>query len=489
MLSDPERHLAFTLRPLGQPRTYYSLLTTLVVCTLLMLLVAVPSAVNERMNDASPMLQTAIRGLIVGIWAYFLLGPIFLVNAPITVRGGFHRRFLLSLPLTLGPAVGVAFAPVDGSTLGIISIVLLTVGIGFVLCFLALSAPLFATDEHKALDQSLGPSQTAIFFVFFGLITAHIMLTQFSSPLVGFLLPAGSAVIRQLAIFALARSLHKFYFEPKQAFLTQLSVSAQSQANVVPPLLGDVEAIYGYGAALLALIIGNAASVATIVEATLTPTSMAWVVSLVVSLLLEVLARTGVQQRFELCVAAKLAATRKFELQWPMRFAKMSALKLVYLHSLGGTGYVAPTMAVCIGCVRAATFGDPYAIIWLDVTPTVWKVLLLQAASQVVADAAVLAMQKLGLQQFELSTHLAAGHPLCNTAFSDFGPRGYVFAFGVGGSFIYAVYIAFLGPTFVMGMCPDFALSATKVWVVGAIDCTKPAVNATAHFLVNRTLA
>jgi hypothetical protein len=291
---------------------------------------------------------------------------------------------------------------------------------------------------------------------------------------------------RQLAIFALARSLHKFYFEPKQTFLTRLSMSAQGEADVVPPLLGDIEAIYGSLVASFALIIGNAASVAKIVEAALAPTSAAWVVSLAVSLLIEMLTRTGVQQRFELCIAAKLAA--KSEIQWPIRLAKMSALKLVYLQSLGGTGYVAPTMAVCIGCVRAATFGDPYAIVWLDVSPTVRKVILAQLASQVVADAAVLATQKLGLQQFELSGHFAAGHPLSNTAFRDFGLQGYVYVFGLGGMFIYAVYVAFLGPAFVPGMCPLFAPSATHVWVkaVGAIRCISFAANATiAGGLVN----
>jgi hypothetical protein len=486
-LSDTERHLAFALRALKKPRTRYSLLTTLVVSTLLMLLVVVPYAANERMTDANPMVQTAIRGLIVGIGTYFMLGPVFLVCAPITVGSGFHPRFLLSLPLTLGPAVGVAFIPVDGSTLGIISIVFLTVGIGFILCFLLLNAPFFTTDEHKALDASLGPPTVAIALMFFGLITAHLTLTQlYSSPLLGVVLPTGTAMTRQLVIFAVARSLHKFYFEPKQAFLTQLSLSTQSHADVVPPLLGDVEAFYGPNVAFFALIIGNAASVATIVEAVLAPTSTAWVVSLVVSLLTEVLTRTGIQQRFELCIAAELAA--RFEIQWPMRLAKMSALELVYLHSLGGTGYVAPTMAVCIGCVRAATFGDPYAIVWLDFSPTVWKVLLAQLASQVVADAGVLAMQKLGLQRFELSTHFAAGHPLSNTAFRAFGLQEYVYVFGVGGVFIYGVYVAFLGPAFVTGMCRLFASNATHVWVLplGTRECLSFATNATmAGGLVN----
>ena len=179
-----------------------------------------------------------------------------------------------------------------------------------------------------------------------------------------------------------------------------------------------------------ALSIGNAASAATIVEAMLAPTSMARVVSVVVSLLLEGLARTGVRQRFELCIAARLAA--KVELPWQMRFAKMSALELVYLHSLGGTGYIAPTRAACIGCVQSATttFGDPYAIVWLDVSPTVWQVLLAQVASQVVADAAVLAVQKMGLQQFELSAHFAAGHPLANAVLRAFGLQGYVLVLG-----------------------------------------------------------
>jgi hypothetical protein len=105
-LSQDEKHQALAFRALVQPRTRYSLLATLVVCALLVLLVGVPYALNERMADANPVLQTAMRGLIVGMWMYFIIGPIFLVNAPTIVRGGFHPRFLLSLPLTLGPAVG-----------------------------------------------------------------------------------------------------------------------------------------------------------------------------------------------------------------------------------------------------------------------------------------------------------------------------------------------------------------------------------------------
>jgi hypothetical protein len=130
-------------------------------------------------------------------------------------------------------------------------------------------------------------------------------------------------------------------------------------------------------------------------------------------------------------------------------------------------------MALCIGCVRAVTFGDAAAIVWLDVSATAWKVLLAQLASQIVGDAAARAAKKMGLQKFELSAHFAAGHPLCNTAFRAFGLQGYAVVFGMGGGFIYAVYMAFLGPEFVTGMCRAFAPNATQVWVTRALDCAR----------------
>ncbi len=44
-----------------------------------------------------------------------------------------------------------------------------------------------------------------------------------------------------------------------------------------------------------------------------------------------------------------------------------------------------------------------------------------------------------------------SGHPLSSTAFHAFGLRGYAVVFGMGGMFIYVVYMAFLGPAFMTG--------------------------------------
>jgi hypothetical protein len=89
------------------------------------------------------------------------------------------------------------------------------------------------------------------------------------------------------------------------------------------------------------------------------------------------------------------------------------------------------------------------------------------------------AAKRIGKEHFEVSAHFAASHPLRNTAFRGFGFRGYAMVFGIGGAFIYAVYIAFLGPAFVTGICRNFAANATHVWVVGALECLSCGLNTT----------
>ncbi len=76
------RALAFEFRPFRRPQARFSVAATLLVCTLLQLLVGAPYAANERAADSTPTLRAALRGLIVGILVYFVVGPIFLVNAP-----------------------------------------------------------------------------------------------------------------------------------------------------------------------------------------------------------------------------------------------------------------------------------------------------------------------------------------------------------------------------------------------------------------------
>jgi hypothetical protein len=106
----------------------------------------------------------------------------------------------------------------------------------------------------------------------------------------------------------------------------------------------------------------------------------------------------------------------------PLCMAQTTALKLVYLRSLGGTGYVAPTMALCIGCLRAVAFGEPRdpvarlseAVCWVLLAH--WQF----CVGAPVGDATVWAMANKGLLRFEMSVRFGADHPLCNVAFRDF---------------------------------------------------------------------
>ena len=117
------------------------------------------------------------------------------------------------------------------------------------------------------------------------------------------------------------------------------------------------------------------------------------------------------------------------------------------------------------------TFGDPGTIVWLDVSPTVWRVLEAQVAVGALEFAIVRAVTKVGLPHFEVSTRFAADHPLRNTAFRDFHLKGYICTFGMGAMLIYAILTAFLGPAFVTGACRDFEPNATHVWVARALQC------------------
>ncbi len=102
-----------------------------------------------------------------------------------------------------------------------------------------------------------------------------------------------------------------------------------------PPLLGDFEVLYGCNAALLALVIGNAASVATLVAAMLAPESMAWTLSLAASSLREILTRTARKVPTARRALARHEVRRKLAVahpSCPRRRARAGVLALVGWH-------------------------------------------------------------------------------------------------------------------------------------------------------------
>ena len=127
-LSDSQRVLAETFRPLSTPTLVKCLIWTLGTCISMQLLFAVPYAQNERSLNS-----TAIRGMLIGIPVAYFEAGLFMTEIAILVRGAFHWRFVLSIPISVCCALAFAFVPVGDSLLGLCSVAFLAVAATYLL--------------------------------------------------------------------------------------------------------------------------------------------------------------------------------------------------------------------------------------------------------------------------------------------------------------------------------------------------------------------
>ena len=134
---------------------------TILSCLLWAVAVGIPFAVNEKHIHS-----VILRGVITGVFACFTL-PLTLVIMPMTACGKFNKRFLISIPILFGIGFASASIPVgSGSRFGILSSMIFSVYISYILCMIFLSGPSFYSAEHKSLDKALGPPQAVCNIVF-----------------------------------------------------------------------------------------------------------------------------------------------------------------------------------------------------------------------------------------------------------------------------------------------------------------------------------
>ena len=247
-LSNEERAEAILFRSLAAPRLLPSIGATLISSSLATLILAA-HGVNERSREQTgSLLSCFFRGLIAGVWMTLIIAPVFLIFAPVSVRGSFKRRWWLCVPLTVSVGISAAFIPVEHSTLGLIPVAVITMVLSFVACVVGLNGPLFATEEHKKLDANYGPPFFICAVMFFVLLLGYINLTsRFRHIAVGLYVPLSAMIMELVSIFLIKRCIHNFYFLPKSAFLAQSSASTVGEAGTpdsdeeVPPILGDQE--------------------------------------------------------------------------------------------------------------------------------------------------------------------------------------------------------------------------------------------------------
>ena len=439
-------------RPIPTPCVGKSVAASLFFSTGLLLLLGLPWAYNEL----GPR-TTLTRGVIVGVFHCCFMPLVFLVNAPISVCGRFRWQFLLSLPITFFVAFVTVFIPLGDSRFGLLPIITFSVLASFALCSLILNVPLFLNNAHKALDQSIGPPFLFVLILFVFMMTGYIELTRLISGsgkflqfVVGMSLPFGCFATETCFKNLLKHSYLNTYV--KQTLESQTSGQA---------LAGDIDTLFGHLVSLAALLLENAKFVAGILEVTYTPNSFSWVYALLFSTILKILKRVGVWQR----------VLTKALLKIPPRFdrireiASTNALKIAFLRSQEGCGYVASIMAVCIGCLRAARFRDWKATIWLDVDTSVTIVIFVCVAVEILQDVITRVAEKTGLVKFPITAAFAGEHPLGKTDRRPFGLAGYLVLFGPGCAIVLITFLAFMGPWFVFGLCKEFDAAAPARWV------------------------
>ena len=247
-LSKEQREEAILFRSLPAPRLLPSIGATLVGSFIATLILAA-HGVNERFREQTgSLLSCFFRGLIAGSWMTLIIAPVFLICAPVAVRGSFKRRWWLCVPLTVFVGVSLAFIPVQHSTLGLIPVAVSTMVVSFVTCVVGLSGPLFANEEHKKLDANFGPPFFICAVMFFALLLGYINLTsRFEHIAVGLYLPLSAMIMEFVSMFLIKRCIHNFYFLPKSQFLARSSASTVGEAGQpesdedLPPILGDQE--------------------------------------------------------------------------------------------------------------------------------------------------------------------------------------------------------------------------------------------------------
>ena len=448
-LPSAQQREACEFRSFPAPRHTLCISSVFAACVSLQLAVGAPYAAVLRAGGSA-----ALHGLIGGVLAVFIIGAVFLVTCPTRVAGAFHPRYLLSVPIPIGIGIAVGFIRSDGAMLSLLSIALIATALGYVGCIVCLNFPFYLSTEHKQLDRSLGPPLMLIGFMFFLWIAMYAEVNhRSSSPFVGVLLPLGSWVTRVAALFLLSRSCHFKYFMPKLEWL-------DAQLEDAPPVLfGDVEAQYGYFVVFFALLIGGASYVSMLVEVVQNPESTAWIMGLALSFVVELMDRTSVTQRVQLRAAAL------FKLETATRLVRITALKTVFYNAQLCTEFAAPIMALCIGVLRAVTFSDARAILWLDVNPTVVIVIGSHFASEVLLEAVIWLAAHKKLANF-VFVDMAPQHPLGNLGLRAFHFQGYAFLGSFGCACLYIAFLLFLGPKFVTGVDRDY--TTQNSWLLAA---------------------
>jgi hypothetical protein len=140
----------------------------------------------------------------------------------------------------------------------------------------------------------------------------------------------------------------------------------------------------------------------------------------------------------------------------------MNGMSLGYQRCQYGTGYIAFLMAFAIGVYRRFVFNDVDAILWNEQEDNrmVWKVMLAVLGSSLLSDVWYNIQVSNGDVDFDMVAHKVKGKtvkedPLGDDTYRNIPYRFYPFSFMASAFVIWSLYLTYLGPHFVFGICRE----------------------------------
>jgi hypothetical protein len=357
----------------------------------------------------------------------------------------------------------------------------------------------YRTPEHKTFD---GFSGIGVFCACVSTPLTMLLYTTLTDIVdnmaVGLLLPASSLLSEFAFMTILKRSFDVHYYRPKATYLkAKLAhhasdslasggvgaaedapdmdtpveeggspgdsprVDGSSPGAIVcattppsPPIFGDIEAQFGRWLAFGMLLFENTKFCVSFVQLLRRPNSKSWILGVAVSIVLEILKRTGLWNRGQIAIGLP---------SW----GKTTALKVAYFRAASEVGYMAPALLLCLGVVRSGFLRRWDAIIFLDVSWAMPVLIASQIVIELVMDVIVNQFQtKFALAKFVPVDDLVPGHPLLDFSKRDFTPGSYVGVFLGGATATLWILVIFLGPGFAFGAQPRFLTSVPDRWLV-----------------------
>lgn len=405
------------------------------------------------------------------------LAILFLANALLLTGGRYSHALHMPWVVILALAFAAPHVAVDGERLGVGTIYLGSVLIGFVAGVGAVSH-LYPSEAQRVMDRNFGPPIFLTFAASIVLLYVHRFLVKLTrSWMVGLLLPAVSFLIQLLLVGLTRRAYKKYYFKPKWRYIQWTRGVQNSDFDGEPPpsIHGDIDLAFGQTIGQLALFIESMKFVASFSEIVSNPNSLTWIATFGFSFVGECFQRTGLQARLFQKLAAT-CGTRNCFLRLIAalfrRFGAVDALSLGYLRYQRGVGFVAPIIIGVTSVARAIRLGDAGALLFADVSQMLPWVLVVEIGYEVLEDFVVGFAARYGISQQELSdkpfdSDMSSPdlQPLRDASERELGVSGYLNVFAGGSGLIFMVLWLFLGPRFLSGLCPSFNENVPGLWI------------------------